>query len=191
MITLQQATDALNIDEELTADKATELQQFIDAATIVVEDVTGPVNGVQTFTEQHDGGRPVIPLHQKHPVEFTSVVEYPGGNTLTLAATPDDAGDFTVDTAKSTITRRGAWFADEVWVTYTAGLTEPPENVVRAMCELVARSYGESQQGGLPAFQGGGPETDEPLVSTPSGYLIPERVLQWLTPNTKLLGGFA
>lgn len=195
MITVDQALEGLNIEEELDDEKLAEIQQFIDAATIVVEDVIGPAGSVQTFTEQHPGGATQIGLYQKYPVSFTSVVEYNAGSptTLTLAATPNAAGDFTLDPESSVITRlpRGTRFADEVWVTYTAGLVSPPENVIRAMTELVARSYGESQQGGLPAFQGDSSEGDEPLVSTPAGYLIPERVMQWLTPNLKEMGGFA
>lgn len=197
-ISLAEAREALNLPATDTSQDA-ELRLFIAAATWVIEDITGPIIGTASYTEQHHPSGSRIVLYQARPVTFTSVKEYDGSTVTTLSkvATPDVATDdtFTVDEATSILTRRtngGAEvdFAPEVWVTYTAGTTATPTNVVLAARELVQRSFGESQQGGLPAFEGE-PERDEPLASTPSGFLVPERVVQWLTPHAREMGGFA
>lgn len=197
IISLAEARDALNLPASDTSNDD-ELRLFIAAATLVIEDVVGPIVGGASYTEQHRPSGSKVVLYKARPLTFTSVKEYTGGTatTLTQAATPDVATDnqFTVDPATSVLTRRYAGgaecdFGDEVWVTYTAGASTVPSNVLIAARELVQRSYGESQQGGLPAFDGSS-EGDEPLVSTPSGWLIPERVMQWLAPHDREMGGF-
>lgn len=197
-ISVDEARSALNLATGNDANDE-EIRLFIASATHIIEDVTGPIFGTDTFTEQHHPTTARLILDHAHPVTFGSVVSYSNGSptTLTKANTPDAATNdqFTVDPATHTITRRAAGgpeqqWGDEVWVTYTAGMTTVPFNLILAARELVQYSFGLSQQAARPSFEGTGVTPGE-LVPTPSGYLIPYRVMAWLKPHEQLRVGFA
>lgn len=193
-ISLDEARDALNWDSS-DASHDEELRLFIAAATLVVEDVVGPIVGSQSFIEQHSPNGEKLVLNHPRPLVFSSVVEYAAGSptTLTQATTPNvaTANQFTAN--GQVLTRRTAGggckdFADEVWVTYTAGMAAVPSNVVMGMRELIQHNYQTSQQGSRPSFDGGAPDS---LTTTPSGYLIPYKVMAWLKPHELVEAGFA
>lgn len=169
------------------------IQTFIDAATNVIEKITGPL--VQrSVTRVFSGGTPSIVLPHRNVVSIASVTEsWDGGFLYTLTAQPlgasvDDFG-YTFDPSINRLTRRTSSGApqpfwpseDNVIVTYTVGLATIPGNVLMAAEELIRHWWQWGQQGNRPAngnpLGGQGDETP----SSSNGYAVPNRVLELLT----------
>jgi len=132
LVTLDDVLAHLNIDNP-TANQTTELQGFIDAATIYIQAQTGPIIPKQ-FTETHNGGGTTIVLRNPPVMQVDSVVEYvgPTGYTLTRADLGTDSGaySYSLDDPRGGIIRRrwngglvGAFIGGErnVLVTYWGG----------------------------------------------------------------------
>lgn len=190
LVTLTDVHNHLNIP---TADTShdTELQGFIDAAQPVVEDVVGPVVNV-TLDEWYDGGGMFLSVRHRPIVSVTSVTEYIGTSTYTLTqcATPDLGTTYSYSFETSgQIVRRSAGggmraFPDgtsNVRVVYVAGRATVPANIRMGTLEVIRHNYQLGQQGGRPAFGGGA----EDVAWTPSGFAIPTRAIEWLTPNRR------
>lgn len=180
----------LNIPPEDTSQDA-ELVGFVEAATPIIEDITGPVLP-RTITEMHDGGGVTIMLRNAPVLSITSIVEFSGPITFTLAVVADAAHGTTYSVTwdnDGLIVRRTVGTTsvfpngpDAVLVTYVAGCSQVPPNARLAALELIRHNYQQTQLGGRPAFGGGDAMED---TFTPSGYAVPHRVVELLGPNRR------
>jgi hypothetical protein len=169
------------------------LRDYIDAVASVVEDIWGSVVP-RVWTEQHQPGSSTISLHHQPVIAVTSVSEYRGATpfAVTEVATPDLATTFsyTFDPPTGTLERRTSggypmpWYG-EVWVTYTAGCTVVPGNVMLAGRELLRHLWQVGQQAGRPTL-GGMPGDDSGYP--PSGYAVSRRVAELLGDPRKAPG---
>lgn len=185
LISLDDTRTTLNF-ENLTISNDEELRLYIAAATPMVEDVVGPVLSRVVLAEQHTPRGAGLALHKYPVLSVQSVTEYPSGTVLPEAVTPAATGGFTVDKASGVLTRRGAEWADEAWVSYTTGRTLIAPNWRLATAWIVQHQWRSSQQ-----TVGRGPgRGQEQMVATPSGYMIPHRAMTALSPDAQP-GGFA
>lgn len=169
------------------------LRDYIGAVTAVIESLYGVV--VQrTITEQRRGGTDTISLSYRPVVSITTATEYIAGVSypLTQAASPVLSGTygFTFDPQKGSITRRNSAglrlvFMDEVWITYVAGLTIIPENVLMAARELLRFWWQVGQEGRSTARA----QTSEDTIMV-VGYAVPRRIVEMLGQSL-LAPGFA
>lgn len=130
-----------------------QVQQFIDTATDIVEDLAGPVVR-QTVTEWHDGGHDLIILNSTPVLGVTSVTEYNGSTSQVIADEPEDGGAFTdygfrVNTDAGLIYRTAGGYSSawsgRVKIVYVAGRTDVPANMRMAALEAVRLLYSKSQ----------------------------------------------
>ena len=166
------------------------LQFFIDAATIALEFHSIPMR-TKTVTEAHDGGDTAIWLRRPPVVSIVSLVEVIGLQSWTLTEQPPGSstspwGYSLEDIRYGRIIRRDAGgFAfpfspgtANVQVTYTVGTdSNTPANLRMALLELIRHIWQFGQQANRPQY--GAPQ-DMATASLGPGYLIPNRVLQFL-----------
>lgn len=173
-----------------------ELQDFLNAATPVVEHITGPVLPRQV-TELHSGGTAFLVLRERPVMDVIGITEYAGSvaRVLTFAASPAaaTANSYTLDLPTATVVRRAAGgssitFPDgdlNVTVVYDAGYASVPYNVKKAALEQAGHMFRQTQLGGRPSLQaavaGGG-------VSTGYGFGVPNAVEEYLNANRRLPG---
>lgn len=178
----------------------TPLQGYIDAATVVVEDIVGVITSTQV-TEWHSGGngaRSALNLRQRPVITVDSVTGYIGNvaQSYTQAADPtaSTSYSFTFEPETATITFRVGsgtdypepWGVQNVKVIYHAGQTNVPANVRLAHLEVVRNLWDMTQQGGRPSFGGAGAEDD--IMSPFDGYAVTPHVRELLKPHRKLPG---
>jgi hypothetical protein len=186
IISLGDARAALNLaSSAVTSDD--EIRLYIAAATEVVESIAGPQLAA-SHTETHTGGGYALGLFHK-ATAITAVTE--DGTALT-------SGDYSLDTNSGLLWRgtypgAATWSADTtagISVTYTVGASAIAPNVILAARELVRHLYAIGQQPWRQPY-GGGIE-DALMSTTPSGYAVPNRVLDLLKPSMAgRLPGFA
>lgn len=178
LISLSDARDELNLTAANTSHDD-ELRTYIAAATLVVEDITGPVLKT-TITEAHDGGRPTIVLYSAALVQSViSVVET--GVTLV------NGSDYVVYPNSAILSRMIGispypfrYGVQNVVVTFVVGSNVVAANVILGTRMLVAHWYQTAQQSGRPQWDSG----DSEMAYSPSGYAVPRRVIELLqTPN--------
>lgn len=178
LITLAEARASLGWATTNTANDS-DLERYVEAATPVIENITGPIiQRSRVFTFSGDGPHVVVPVRF---VSVTAVVE--SGVTIT---------DYVVDVASSTITagetggvRDFEYGFQNIVVTVSVGSATVPANVKLAARELVRFWWQQGRQANIPAF-GEAPESG----SVPMGFAVPKRVYELLEPN-KRLAGFA
>ena len=198
LVTISEVRTHLNIPASDTSHD-TELQGFMDAAQVIIENIVGSV--VQTtYTETYDGGNSYIEFRHKPVFSITSVSEYQGSTLTAVAVATNPAlattPSYTFDSFMNRVVRRnaGGWEsyfplgANAIAITYVAGLASVPANVRLAALELIRHLYQQTQQGGRPSFGGSG--SDE-TYSPGSGYAVPNRVLELLDATPKLIPGIA
>lgn len=180
----------LNIPVTDTSQDA-ELQGFILAAGDLARDVVGPLLPEQ-HTEWHDGGSPTITLDWLPLAAVQSVTEYVAASTWVLTEQPlgtsTDAYGYTVDLDRGQITRRATGGAvhfptgtKNVKVVYTAGRSGAiPWTVRLGALELIRHLFQLTQQGGRPRF--GGAALDGESMGVPTGFALPQRVLELWQP---------
>lgn len=194
LATLAEFKTAIN-DTSGSTTNDVEYQSFLDAATAVVENITGPIIP-RTVTELHSGGMEYIVLRQRPVISVISLTEYTGtgAQALTLATSLDLSGglSFTLDRETGTVIRRAAGYGypfpsgmDNVTVVYSAGYSVVPENIKRAALAQAAHFYQQTQLGGRPAFNGG---ANSGGAATGFGYGVPYFVRQTLEPNERIPG---
>lgn len=197
--TLADAMSMLSMTQVPT-DGGVLLQQYIDGARLVVEDIIGHVVPVQVV-ETHDGGDVSIYLREPPILTVDQVIEVIGMTRYTLTnqpvGTPVDNFAYTINDRKNgRITRRTAGSTptpfykniENITVTYTAGLAAVAPNVKQGALELVAHMwrFGHQAYGPSNAFVPiVAQEMAEEWSTTPSGYLVPNRVKEMLQPSTK------
>lgn len=152
-----------------TTDLAAELQTFIDAATTLVEFVTGPVVPKQ-YTENHNGGGETIVLYNAPVMQVDSVTEYVGPVayplTLVTLGQTDSIGpySYTLDDPASGIIRRrwsggiaGPFIGGSrnIAITYWSGRAAVPGDVKLATLEDIRGLYTQTQYGPAAGGVGG------------------------------------
>lgn len=158
LVDLSEVKDHLNIPSTDTSQDA-ELQGFIEAASVYIQNITGPITP-QQLTETHSGGGTTICLFHPPVLSVTSVVEYNAstGYTLNQATLGTDAGAYayTLDDPKSGVIRRrysgnlvGRFIGGDhnVVVTYMAGQATIPPDIRMAVLQDIAGIYQPSQLG--------------------------------------------
>ncbi|MFF5029245.1 hypothetical protein ACFY2J_34180 [Streptomyces collinus] len=191
VVDLRSVKAHLNLPETDTSQDA-ELQGFILAAGDLARDVVGPLLPEQ-HTEWHDGGSPAITLEWLPLVSVQSVTEYVSASTWVLTEQPlgtsTDAYGYTVDLDRGQIARRATGGAvcfpagtKNVKVVYTAGRAGGaiPWTVRLGALELIRHLWQLTQQGGRPRF--GGAALDSESGGVPTGFALPQRVLELWQP---------
>lgn len=184
LITKAEARKQLRWPALFTADDDELEQDYIPAATPVVEDVVGPV--VQrAFTETLPGGARAV-LLSRAASSITSVVV--DGTAFT---------DFTPDLVAGIVYGGGVltprYFGGgvgSVVVTYVAGKVANtgavPKNIKLAARIIVARAWQADHQG----FTSDDDQAPR-MVRTPSGFEIPADALAFLADDGDVMPGFA
>lgn len=178
-----------------------ELQGFLDAATPVIENITGPVVPQTVTGEVHDGGngnRLLFALRLRPVISVTSVTEYANGVATVLAQVANPAlgtlNSFTLESATGIITRRNAGGdigrfpagVDNILVTYIAGYATVPDNVKLAAMFQAAHMFQSSQLGGRRQLNTAASGDD--AYSWAAGFGIPNRVRELLQPHQRIPG---
>ena len=169
------------------------LLRFIDSMTPIIEGITGPIVQRTIQNEVHDGGgRSFLSLRYRPIVEVAAVTEYRGpiAYPLTQVPTPDLGTIYSyMWEPNGRITRRTVGGGttpfppgvDSVYVTYSAGYTVPPPNVVEGTLELIRINFQETQQGRPKVGAVDSGLDREPYI----GFLIPGKVREFLAPNKR------
>jgi len=161
-----------------------ELRLFIASATEMLEDLAEGLDLAvlpKILTEDHRPRTETLCLFHT-PASVTSVTEYVGttATVVTQAANPGVAGEtYTIDGSlliRRTNGYRTPW-QGEVRVVYTWGSAIISPRVIHAARELVSHLWTIGQRGNRPSFGG------EDYTMTPSGYAVPNRVVQILDPT--------
>ena len=178
LITLDDARASLGWAATNTANNS-DLERYIEAATPVIENITGPLI-VRQLSFAFNGGVEQIVL----PVPFTSVVSVTeNGSAVTDYVADADKGIITAGTTTAPdVFEPGV---DNIVVTVSVGSATVPANVKLAARELVRFWWQQGRQANIPAF-GEAPESG----SVPMGFAVPKRVYELLEPN-KRVAGFA
>ena len=177
LITLDEARKSLGWAANATSNDA-DLEKYIEAATPVIENITGPLIARAGVVFKFDGGvdRLVLPTRF---TTVTSIVE--SGVTITDFVAEPSAGLITAGTV--TGSRYFAHGMQNVVVTVTTGSATIPVNVKLAARELVRFLWQQGRQANIPAF-GEAPADN----SVPMGFAVPKRVMELLQPNARLAG---
>ena len=174
-----------------------ELEGFIEAATPLIENITGPVIN-RTVVEYHDGGSMSISLDQMPVASITSIVETYGQTNYTLAqvemGTAQSGFSYSFSPTTGQVIRRAfnsaAIFPQgekNIAVTYVAGRATVPANIRLATMMLVQHLWTTSQMnrnGGRPTL--GGDDIFTPNVGM--AYAMPNRVKELLVPSALVPG---
>lgn len=173
LITIDEARLSVFNSAATTAVDA-ELERYVEAATPVIENITGPILP-RNVTVTVDGGRDAILL----PWPVTAIV------TVTADGQPVDLGDIKADLTAGII--HGSFPAGTLNITIVAsvGGSDVPPNVKLAARELVRTWWQQGRQGNRPAF---GNPADAPDSAPTDGWAIPRRVHQLLQPQRQTTG---
>lgn len=177
LISLDDARRSLGWAVSDTSNDA-DLERYIEAATPVIENITGPlIQRAETY--KFDGGFRAVVL----PVRFssvTSVVE--SGVTVTDYVAEPDAGVVAAGTAISP--REFDAGHQNIVVTVQVGVASVPSNVKLATRELVRHWWQQGRQGNRPGF-GNELPTEQ---GTPMGFAVPKRVHELLEASPRVAG---
>lgn len=156
-----------------------ELQDFIDAATPIVEEYVGPVEP-NTFVERHPEGQKIRLFEQ--PVISVDAVEPWLTEGTTYA--PDD---LQLDGRLGKVERLdGEPFTGGPFkVTYTAGRSVVPENIKKATLIIVAHMW-KTQRGRMPDMPVDSRDDSGPVPTTVT-YAVPRRALEYLKPDEPIM----
>lgn len=152
-----------------------ELQSMLNRAEAILVKLIGPLAPVAVTDEVHSGPGPL--LLRRFPVVSVSSATSNG-----LAVTDLDA-----DVGAGVVYGTFYGLPRSVKVSYVAGRTELPEDLVAAVLELV-RHLWESQRvpgAGRPGFQGYGGGSGDTEPPAGSGYLLPYRVQSLIEPYVR------
>lgn len=194
LISYGDLVDQINVSATDTTTTA-RLRRFIQSATDVVQNITGPVLPVTKAT-YFDGGQSSVTLPYRWVKSITSVVEWWGGTTtytLTAQTPGSSMGTFNYlwDTSSNSITRYAGGFPtsffpleNSVTVTYLAGMVTIPQDITDATGELVRHWWQNGQQPRSVSFTNPGAGDDDGAI-TVMGYAVPNRVNEMLAPYAR------
>lgn len=181
IISLADAKAELNMPETHVVNDD-ELRLYIAATTPVVEQIVGRVL-TATLVETFDGGMGSVALSER-AAAITSV-------TVNGAAYTDYVADLAagvVYAGSMSSAELFSWGVQNVVVTYTVGSASIDPNVILGARIIVAHQYQVGQQ----SKAGRGRSPGQDTVVTASGFAIPSRALEVLSPNqSRKMPGFA
>lgn len=199
LISLGDLKDQLNISVADTTGTA-KLRRFMQSATDVVQNITGPILPTPQ-TRVFRGGVSFVILPHRWVQSITSITEFWGGTTIyTLTPQPPGTGPLTAfgytwDPSISKIVRVSAGFEanfkpgqNAVTVNYVAGMQSIPQDITDATGELIRHWWAHGQQPGRAAFQA--QPGDDTGQITVMGYSVPNRVIEMLAPYRRHPGIF-
>lgn len=142
----------------------TELQTFIDAATPIVEYITGPINPTTRTETLNVWGQNFVVLSLVPVISIQSAVEYLNLLPNTLTAQPPGSTTsnygYSLDRPESgLLTRRGItgnitnFIGQTLVISYTAGLASVPADIKLAALEDIRALWQQTQQGVRPNFR--------------------------------------
>lgn len=177
LITLADAKASLGIPTATTANDA-DIERYIEAATPVIENITGPLlAGSRVYSV--DGGVAAVLVGSRFNA-VTSVTE--SGAVITDYVADGESGIiFAGSQAGSRTFTSGV---RNIIVTVTVGSATIPPNITLATRELVRHWWQLGRQGNRPAFGNEGVGD----VSVPSGFAVPRRVIELCEPNRRTAG---
>ena len=192
LVTLADVKDYLRIS---TTSDDTQLQDYIDAVTPVIEDITGPIVNKQ-YTEVYDGGVSRIQVRHFPVVSVDTLTEVYGQTLYTLTqvtlGSSTSTWSYTFDASTGLIVRRAfnveAMFpigANNVSITYTAGRSTVPANVALAAKMTIQHLWSQTRfnrNGARPGL--GGDDIWQPGM----GFAIPNRVRELLQNEQRIAG---
>jgi hypothetical protein len=183
LFSVAEAKAALRFASLTPGDDDERLRLYIAAVTPVIEDIVGTV--VQrTFVETVSGradtsGRSMLFLSRTPVVSVQSIVGQRAGTF------EPDLSSLVIDSATGGLLL-GNWYEwyGPVTVSYTAGMTSVPANILLAAQEEFRYLWQVGQQGNRPSFGEGG----EPTMMTPSGFAVRPRVLELCAASRRVAG---
>lgn len=175
LITLEEAKKSIFGSLSVSADDA-DIEDYISAATPVIEDIVGPVRA-RTETVTVNGGRDTIVL--PWPVATITSITENGAVVTDFTANIETGVIYGGLTGNPRTWRDGT---RNIIVVVTVGGPVPP-NVKLGTRELVRFWWQQGRQGNRPAFG-----NDADIVETPKGFAVPRRVIELCNPR---VDGFA
>lgn len=161
------------------------LRLFSASATVVIEDIVGAVL-VRTVTQKANGGKTGVALWERITESADITVTVDG-----TVQTEDT--DYTIDRNAAIVyaggpTSPGRFPAgrQNISIEYSVGEDVIPPNLLQAAGELIRHLYQFGHQA-VHAEWSDAPSTDD-LAETPSGWLVPRRVLQLCRASSVLPG---
>lgn len=198
LISLSDLKDQINYSGTDYSQDA-KLRRFIQTATDVVENITGPILP-KTETYVIDGGGTFFVIPRRWVSSITSVVETIGVVNYALTEQPlgfsvNNYG-YTWDRSIQKVVRRGgagaaipfAGGSDNVSCVYVAGLSTIPQDITDAAGELIRHWWVNGQEPFRGAFQA--QPGDDTGTITIMGYAVPNRVVEMLLPYRRSDGIF-
>ena len=191
LLSLTETASYLGIAQKTKTD--TEIQTFITATSLRVDEICGP-NVIRTVTnEAHDGGATVIKLDHAPVSTFTTVTEYSGTTATVLTAESNSsqpANSYLWDTRTELLYRRangGDWFFPagrrNIVLTYQAGRVADTASVTSQFKEaaliIVAHLWRTERGAGTMTFG-----EDGGLVPG-FGFAIPRRAMELLADQVR------
>ena len=172
LITLVQAKASLGIPSSTTTNDS-DIEAYIEAATPVIENITGPLLA-SSRTFRLDGGTAAVLLGCR----FNTVTSVTDGGTAVV--------DYVADSEAGIIYSSSTFAAGvrNVTVTVAVGSATIPPNVILATRELVRHWWQLGRQGNRPAFGNEGIAD----ASVPSGFAVPRRVIELCEPHRRTEG---
>lgn len=193
IVSLGEVKEYLNIP---STDKTRDgkILRALERATPAIEFICGPIIQRTYQNERYDGGGPWIMLRHRPIVGVNSITEYRGpiAYPLQQIQTPDQGTIYSYQwESTGRIVRRTVGGgqtpfplgANSVEISYVAGRTTVPANIVEGTCELI-RVHFQLTQLGRP--RPGGSQTDEIEPGQQiMGFFIPNGVRERLEPSRR------
>jgi hypothetical protein len=170
VVTLDQAKQHVNIG---TGTSDAELQAFVDSCEAAVSRHVGPLSPT-AVTAEVSGGGTVLILPTTPAISLTTVTDDAGTSvsTASLHVSPDG-----VVTYIGGGTFVAAWYT----VTYQAGRTSAPDDLVLAVLELLRHKWSASQRGGK-----GGQAAMLANTIPGAAYTFPFAVTELMAPHMRV-----
>lgn len=177
LITLADAKASLGIPAAVTTNDS-DIERYIEAATPVIENITGPLL-LAARVYVLDGGSGAVLVGSGFNT-VTSVTESGVPITDFVADAPSGI-IYAGSAANPRLFKSGL---RNVVVVLSVGASVIPPNVVLATRELVRHWWQQGRQGNRPAFGNEGVSE----VNVPSGFAVPRRVIELCEPNRRTAG---
>jgi hypothetical protein len=193
IVSLSDVKAYLNIPQTNTTNDA-ELRNFIATATHMIEHEVGACSQ-RTVVEQWTGSwqQPYLQPRTQPVISVTSITER--GTALVLGA------DFLVDDFGRIIRvygggisyPRGFWYGvNDIVITYVAGRTIIPSNILEAAKKLISVNWRSQPAGAFSPFEGGTTDTyGSDDAEAAMGFYMPRAVLDLLNPHADIAQGIA
>ncbi len=172
---VEDAKRHLAIGATLTADQEADLEEALATAILMIERRTGPLTP-KAFTQTVHSRRGSVLLDKRPVISIDSVTA--------LTGSAPSAGDLWADPVTGVVSGRdGSGVVGDFTLTYTAGRSDVPDNIRRAVLRTV-RHLWNVQRGNTRR-----PTDDDSMQSTSgSGYALPWAAIEMLGSDDLVQG---